>query len=381
MMRHCPDDTPTSQAPSSSLTEQRVQSENVIVKDSKKANESGKRAVDRSALAEVGCHDTREERGDALSQVLKLVRLRGHVVIEGELGAFTEGVFPPGRASFLHLRDGEAVFLPRDGEPLILQPGDFVFSLHADGYRVRAGRSSEVRRVFKANLSSSRPGHQSQSARWAINSDIVGRFLAGAFYFDAGPLGSLITGLPELIHLKCNNSQVPQWLESVSRVLIDEATNVGPGSSILIALLIDLLVIRTLRTWINGHEDRLDGLFGLRDKRIGRALDAIHLKPTQAWTVESLAEIAAMSRSNFSDRFTAAVGVPPLRYVTRWRLTLAADLLRAGKLKVTEVALAAGYGSEAAFSRAFKAQFGYPPRDSRRIANAESSFPAIPDTD
>jgi AraC-like DNA-binding protein len=379
-MRRCPDDTPTSRALSFCLWEQRLQSENVIVKDLKKANGAGKRVVGRSALDEVGYHDTGEERGDALSQVLKLVRLRGHVVIEGELGAFTEAVFPPGRASFLHLRDGEVVFLPRDGEPLILQPGDFVFSFRADGYRVRDGRSSEVRRVFKANLSS-RSGHQTQSARWAINSDIVGRFLAGAFYFDAGPLNSFITGLPGLIHMKCNNSQVPQWLDSVSRVLIDEATNVGPGSSILLALLIDFLVIRTLRTWLNGHGNRLDGLFALRDKRIERALNAIHLKPAQAWTVESLAEIAAMSRSNFSDRFTAGVGVPPLRYVTQWRLTLAADLLRAGKVKVTEVAHAAGYGSEAAFSRAFKAQFGYPPRDSRRFANAESSVLVIPDTD
>jgi AraC-like DNA-binding protein len=360
--------------------EQRMQSENVIVKESKKANGSGKRAANRSALAEVEYRDTREEGGDALSQVLKLIRLRDHVVIEGELGASTEGVFPSGRASFLHLRDGEAVFFPHDGEPLLLQPGDFVFSLLADGYKVRARHSGEARRVFKANLSSG-PGNQTQSARWAVNSDIAGRFLAGAFHFDAGPLGSLITGFPGLIHLKCKSNQVPQWMDSVSRVLVDEATNVGPGSSILIALLMDLLVIRTLRTWINGHGSCLNGLFGLRDKRIGRALDAIHLKPAQAWTVESLAEIAAMSRSNFSDRFTAAVGVPPLRYVTRWRLTLAADLLRARELKVTEVAQSAGYGSEAAFSRAFKAQFGYPPRDFRRLANAESSFPAIPDTD
>ncbi|TDY51678.1 helix-turn-helix protein [Paraburkholderia rhizosphaerae] len=88
-----------------------------------------------------------------------------------------------------------------------------------------------------------------------------------------------------------------------------------------------------------------------------------------------------MSRSNFSDRFTASVGVPPLRYVTRWRLTVAADLLRAGKLKVMEVAQTAGYGSEAAFSRAFKAQFGYPPRDSRRLADAEASVSENPESD
>jgi transcriptional regulator GlxA family with amidase domain len=69
-----------------------------------------------------------------------------------------------------------------------------------------------------------------------------------------------------------------------------------------------------------------------------------------------------------SDRLTTLVGLPPLRYLTRWRLTIAADLLRAGSLKVTDVANGAGYGSEAAFSRAFKAHFGYPPSEAHRIA-------------
>jgi transcriptional regulator GlxA family with amidase domain len=78
-----------------------------------------------------------------------------------------------------------------------------------------------------------------------------------------------------------------------------------------------------------------------------------------------------MSRSIFSERFTAAIGIPPRRYLTRWRLTIAADLLRAGTSKVIEVAHEAGYSSEAAFSRAFKAQFGYPPRDTRHVAQTE----------
>jgi transcriptional regulator GlxA family with amidase domain len=136
----------------------------------------------------------------------------------------------------------------------------------------------------------------------------------------------------------------------------------------MISRLIDLLVIRTLRMWVSQQGDRLGWLSGLSDERVGRALNAMHLEPDRAWTVSALAETAMMSRSTFSDRFTAVVGLPPLRYLTRWRLTIAADLLRGGTLKVTEVAHGAGYGSEAAFSRAFKEEFGYPPRDAHRIA-------------
>ena len=93
----------------------------------------------------------------------------------------------------------------------------------------------------------------------------------------------------------------------------------------------------------------------------------MHAAPEQDWTVDALANIAAMSRSIFSERFTAAVGESPLRYLTRWRLTIAADLLRSGKVRVTEAAQRAGYASDAAFSRAFKTHFGYAPSEARRI--------------
>jgi AraC-like DNA-binding protein len=93
----------------------------------------------------------------------------------------------------------------------------------------------------------------------------------------------------------------------------------------------------------------------------------MHADPYRDWNVDALASIAAMSRSVFAERFTAKVGEPPLRYLTRWRLTIAADLLRTGGLKVTEAAQRVGYASDAAFSRAFKAHFGYAPSEARRI--------------
>ena len=106
-------------------------------------------------------------------------------------------------------------------------------------------------------------------------------------------------------------------------------------------------------------------LGGLSEERIGRVLSAMHADPFRRWTVQSLAEVARMSRSIFAERFTAAVGEPPLRYLSRWRLTIAADLLRSGGLKVTEAAYRSGYASDAAFSRAFKAHFGYAPSEAR----------------
>jgi transcriptional regulator GlxA family with amidase domain len=131
----------------------------------------------------------------------------------------------------------------------------------------------------------------------------------------------------------------------------------------MISRLIDLLVIRTLRSWAAIEANRIGWLGGLGDERIGRVLSAMHADPFRHWTVQLFAKIAGMSRSIFAERFTRTVGESPLRYLSRWRLTLAADLLRSSGLNVTEVAYRSGYASDAAFSRAFKVHFGYAPSE------------------
>lgn len=157
----------------------------------------------------------------------------------------------------------------------------------------------------------------------------------------------------------------PAYLQAISHFLIDEVYEPRPGSALMISRLIDLFVMRTLRTSANARRTSLGLLGGLGEERIGQALAAMHAAPERDWSVEALANIAAMSRSIFCERFTIAVGEPPLRYLTRWRLTIAADMLRTGTMKVTEAAQKTGYGSDAAF-RPFKVHFGYAPSEARR---------------
>lgn len=306
---------------------------------------------------------------DALSRVLDLVRLRGDTVALGEIGISAKLTFPAGSASFVHLRHGNAVICQTGLDPLPLRAGDFALFLHSEGYSISDAYGEEVRCCCEARVTSRRP-REAKSGRRADESKVVGRFVAGTFSFDVGPTRSLLRGLPRVIHLKHGNDCVHR-LSAISGFLIEEMANSGPGASMITSRLIDLLVTCMLRIWIGGDSSRLASFLGLSDERIERALSAIHLKPAHAWTVESLAELAAMSRSVFSDHFTAIVGLPPLRYLTKLRLTIAADLLQTGTMKVVDVALNVGYGSEASFSRAFKAQYGYPPGVSRRIAKTE----------
>jgi len=147
--------------------------------------------------------------------------------------------------------------------------------------------------------------------------------------------------------------------------LLLEATEPRPGSTLMISRMIDLLIIRSLRTWA----ERYPGpSAALSDDRVGKALRAIHEEPEHAWTLDNLAQCAAMSRSAFAEHFTKLVGDSPLRYLTRWRLSLAEEMLRSGSVSVAEAAHRVGYRSEAGFSRAFKAHHGYTPNAAKPIA-------------
>jgi AraC-like DNA-binding protein len=171
--------------------------------------------------------------------------------------------------------------------------------------------------------------------------------------------------LPPFIHIRAGDGCPREWLRAMSQLLAEEARNAGPGSSIMIARILDVLFVQALREW-SGRRDNLGWLIALPDLQIGKALSAIHADPACEWTVGSLASLAGLSRSAFASRFSAVVGQPPLQYLTTWRLNLAADHLRAGTARLAQIASAVGYGSEAALHRAFKGKFGITPGAFRR---------------
>jgi AraC-like DNA-binding protein len=172
------------------------------------------------------------------------------------------------------------------------------------------------------------------------------------FWFDPDSLRGMTFALPERIQIR--RAESAGWIDGIVHFLLIEASDVQPGAALMISRLIDLLVIRTLRSWVQqGH--RSGWLGGLSDARIASALKAIHERPMQRWSIEALARVAGMSRSSFCERFTALVGRSPLRYHNEWRLALARDLLAKRSARV-------GYESEAAFSRAYKRHFGHSPR-------------------
>ncbi len=149
--------------------------------------------------------------------------------------------------------------------------------------------------------------------------------------------------------------------------MADELSHPRPGGEAVATRLADILVVQAIRTWLTHGPEARDGWFlALQDDRIGRALDAIHTDPGHEWSLELLARTATMSRSAFSARFTALVGEAPVAYLTRWRMRVAHSRLTAENVSAAQVATELGYGSEAAFNRAFVRVVGRTPGAVRR---------------
>ncbi len=301
-------------------------------------------------------------RTDVLSQVLTMIRLRGELVYSANLSGPWAIAYGKGAAHFHFVEQGAAWLKTAGAAPVAIGKGDMLLLPHGTGHTICD--TPDTAAVGIDTLIA----HHFNSGRSALDYGGGGpltRIVGGLFNFEGGSLAAVMAALPVVVHIASEDGKTPDWLDAIAHFLVKESQEVEPGSSLMISRLIDLLVIRTLRTWAAGQTRPASWLGGLGEERIGRVLSAIHATPFHGWTIRELAGIAAMSRSVFAERFTARVGESPLHYVKRWRLTLAADMLTSGGLKVTQAAQRTGYTSDAAFSRAFKAQFGYAPSEAR----------------
>jgi transcriptional regulator GlxA family with amidase domain len=193
--------------------------------------------------------------------------------------------------------------------------------------------------------------------------------------FDHPAARHLVEALPELIHVEAARTPRSDWLHATLGLMADETRQVRPGGDAVVSRLCDILVIQAIRAWIEHDPAAETGWVGaLRDPQIGTAISRIHADPARAWTVGSLAAEVAMSRSAFAARFTELVGEPAMRYVTRWRMHHALDLLETTDVTVAAAGRLVGYDSEAAFSRAFTRVIGTSPT----AARSRPAPPALP---
>jgi AraC-like DNA-binding protein len=193
----------------------------------------------------------------------------------------------------------------------------------------------------------------------------------------------LLSSLPRIFKINMRNAPRTAWLESSLKFAAAEAADLRVGSTIVLARLSELLFVEAVRCCIEAlPADRTGWLAGVRDRFVGRALSMLHAQPVHPWTVDELARKVGLSRSALAQRFTDLLGQPPMQYLARWRMQIAAHELLIGSKSLAAVAEQIGYESEAAFSRAFRREFGTAPASWRKARGkadgaAASSYAAV----
>jgi len=303
---------------------------------------------------------------DPLGEALHLLRLTGCVYARSVLTAPWGAEMPPleGHMMF-HIVTAGHCWLEADGsEPLLLERGSLALVPHGLGHSLVDEPGREAIDFF--DLPVVRITERYESLEYG-GGGAACRLICVVVRFDHVAAKRLIDALPPVIHLDAWDSGEDRWLADTLRFIAREAEELRPGGETVITRLADILAIQMVRHWIESESDPDRGwLAALRDENLGRAIAAMHKEPAKHWTLESLARIAAMSRSAFAARFTGVVGEPAMRYLARWRLQLAGMQLRESNEPISTIAERFGYSSEAAFSRAFKRELGMAPGGWRR---------------
>jgi AraC-like DNA-binding protein len=321
---------------------------------------------------------------DALSEALSSVRMTG-AIFANAICTAPWGFSVPAMASSAHMlapgtecivgyhlvTEGRATIRLEDTAEVPVTAGDIVIIPHGEPHVFSNGAPSELNdsdvlvRWLAGDLSPMRVG----------NGGEVTRFACGYFGCERHAARLFLAGLPSIIRINVHGNAAGRWLESSIWHLLDEATSGGPGCAVLLSKMAEALFIETLRRYMEQLPPETNGwLAGARDRVIGAALALLHRRPCADWTVASLAAEAGASRSLLSERFVRLLGEPPLTYLARWRLQLAARLLQTTHKPVLHVAMDVGYQSEAAFNRAF----GLPPAQYRRKLAVNGAAPSAP---
>ena len=313
---------------------------------------------------------------DALSDVLRAVRLKGAIFFDVRASDPWAAETPAGKQivgrmfpaaghliSYHAITRGTCWAVVADEPPLLLTAGDVVVIPHGDAHVLSSApglRGSQDLERYRAPHELELPVSISMGGGTVESAGFVCGFLG----CDARPYNPLLSSLPRVFKV---SDPVGGPLGAYVQIALSESKRPRIGSESVLGRLSELMFVDVIRRYLETlPSERLDWLSGLRDPYIGRALTAIHRNPAQHWTLESLARKVAMSRSAFAEHFTRFVGMPPMQYLTSWRMQVAASQLLGTTDTVMAIANFVGYDSEAAFSRAFKKAVGVPPSEWRK---------------
>ena len=321
---------------------------------------------------------------DVVSQLLSSLRLTGGVITDAYFsGDFcVQAEFTPAKCApffpmpdaliaYHYMRRGSAIVSVKGAPPVAVGAGEIVFLPRNEPHLLSSKPGLPPARVEDITLVTAEGLHQISYGTEGPKTEIWCGFL-GTAKDRSHPL---LDALPSLMTLDVAQDQ-EAFVDASMRFLAQEQP--GPAT---VARLAEVFVVQAIRHYLdNMPADSSGWLRGLADPAVSKALAIIHERYAEELDVEGLAREAGVSRTVLGERFASLLGEPPMRYCARWRMRMAANMLREGKQNSANIAYAVGFNSEAAFNRAFKREYGEPPATWRRRVGAEGQAGALPST-
>jgi AraC-like DNA-binding protein len=308
---------------------------------------------------------------DALSEMLRAVRLTGSAFFNGSLTAPFRIKSPKRfdeRTALSHLHhisifhlvaQGRCTFETAQGQRREIGPGDILLMPFADAHEFWAGDATET--AYVPDLVQPGPIEGMLTLNYGGGGEPT-RLVCGYLESSEFLFAPVFRTLPELLVEQTGEGRIGELLASTVREIIALVDAATPGSQLMLGRLMEMLFVEVLRRHIARLPSGSQGWFAaINDPIVGRALQLVHADPGKRWTAESLAREAGSSRTVLAERFNALLGRPPIDYVTGWRIQIAAERLRGTDQSIGKIAAEAGYESEAAFNRAFKRVTGATP--------------------
>lgn len=303
---------------------------------------------------------------DALTDILNTLRLSSSLYFRTELTS-PWGVEVPSKekiARFHIVIHGQCwVHIEGEEEGFYMSNGDLVVIPHGTSHQIADTKATHIRPLSEV-LESVQYSGQGPLIYGGGGAGCC--LVCGEFSFEDLGNHPLLENLPSKLYVSGDRSYNTQWLDSAIGFIAHEAAKLEPGAHAIIDRLSEIILIQVIRATLDATDESIPFLSAFTDPRINQVLTAIHADPAKDWSVERLGQLVNMSRSSFSNRFTTLAKMTPLQYVIFVRIQKASDLLINTSIPLISVAEGVGYQSEAAFSQAFKKQYGVRPGEFRR---------------
>jgi AraC-like DNA-binding protein len=305
---------------------------------------------------------------DPLSDVLSLLEVRSFLSRRLEASGRWALRFP----DYRHMKFGGIIegsrwiWIEGATEPLRLDPGDFYLLSHGGPYCFASDPNAKP----MDGLAFMAEHLQSDGVVRFNGGDNLSVGTGGRFAFNDETSGLLLTSLPALIRIRAD-ARHARGLRAALELITFETEAARAGSAAIGGGLCSVVLVNILRAHLAADDHPQGWLGALSDRQIGASLKLMHGNVARRWTVNGLASEVGMSRTSFAGRFKSLVGMPPLEYLTRWRMTIARQALRSENVNLATIATSIGYESDTAFSLAFKRQFGGSPGRYRLLGRTE----------